>query len=113
MLDIIKKSPVTFYNNKRPNSPLFFVIDTIINIILSYQSRRQSIFYISYNIHNRSLPQQAPTRLHSGDNDLEIGVGRVYWLFALQRASSQIMRYPDDSYFTQETLRFFRKLKCL
>lgn len=70
--------------------------------MLLYRSCRRSSFIRGYNIHNRSLPQQTPTR-HSGDNDLEIGVGRVYWLFALQRGSSQIMRYIDGHF-----LRFLR-----
>lgn len=78
------------------------VMVVILHIMLLYRSCRRSSFIRGYNIHNRSLPQQTPTR-HSGDNDLEIGVGRVYWLFALQRGSSQIMRYIDGHF-----LRFLR-----
>lgn len=78
----------------------------ILHIILLYRSRRRPSFIRGYNIHNRSLPQQTPTR-HSGDNDLEIGVGRVYWLFALQQASSQITRYLDGNLFYARIQKHF------
>lgn len=99
-----------------PNEPHSLSCDTILLLIYRNGSSAaynivlfaEAFFYTCcYNIHNRFVAQQTPTR-HSGDNDLEIGVGRVYWLFALQRASSQMMCYLDRSF-----LQLLRKMKCL